>query len=84
MMQIPPKLIRIPNKATLAIFIPLKKLIIIIQIGKRALIIAPNPLLIYFTPQVLRPLLKAKFSIDKIIIVFHCFPFGQGSFLIRK
>jgi hypothetical protein len=33
----------------------------------------------YFTPK-LKPLLKAKFKMLKIIIVFHCFPLGKGSF----
>jgi hypothetical protein len=47
---------------------------------KIAFIIAPNPLLMYFTPQVLKPLLKAKFKMLKIIIVFHCLPLGKGSF----
>jgi hypothetical protein len=37
--------------------------------GKIAFI-APKPLLMYFTPKVLKPLLKAKFKMLKIIIVF--------------
>lgn len=46
--------------------------------------IAPSPLLMYFTPQVLKPLLKTKLRMLKMIMVFHCFPFGQGVFLNKK
>lgn len=46
--------------------------------------IAPKPLLMYLTPQVLNPLLKTKLRMLKIMIAFHCFPFGQGVFLNKK
>src|SRR6187402_3004039 len=52
--------------------------------GTIAPMIAPNPLLMYFTPQVLSPLLKTKLSKLRIMMVFHCFPLGQGVFLNRK
>ena len=83
-MQTPAKHIKIPATASLAIRSPLKKQITTIHIGKIAPIIAPKPLLIYFTPQVLNPLLQTKFKILKTKIVCHCFPLGQGSFLSIK
>ncbi len=45
---------------------------------------APKPLLTYFTPQVLRPLLKTKLRMLRMKIAFHCFPFGQDAFLYTK
>ena len=66
MTHTPEKAITNPAMASLANFSPLKKVIITIQIGKIAFIIAPSPLLMYFTPQVLKPLLKAKFKMLKI------------------
>ena len=84
MMQTPPKLTINPNIDNLAIFSPLKTVISTIHNGKIAPIIAPKPLLIYFTPQVLKPLLITKLRILRINIVFHCFPLGQGVFLYKK
>ena len=45
---------------------------------------APNPLLMYFTPQVLNPLLNTKLRMLRIKMAFHCLPFGQGVFLYKK
>lgn len=84
MTQTPPKLIINPNTANRANLSPLKSVIITIHKGKMALMIAPKPLLMYFTPQVLSPLLNAKLRTLKMRIVFHCFPFGQGAFLNKK
>ena len=52
--------------------------------GKIAPMMAPKPLLTYFTPQVLRPLLKTKLRMLRMKIAFHCFPFGQDAFLYTK
>lgn len=82
--QIPQKQINSPNTANFETFSPRKKQMITIQIGNMAAIIAPSPLLIYLTPQVLKPLLRQKFRKARTKIVLHCFPFGQGSLLIIK
>jgi hypothetical protein len=55
-----------------------------IQIGNIAPKMAPKPLLIYLTPQVLKPLLNTKFNKLKIRIVFHCLALGQGVFWNKK
>jgi hypothetical protein len=79
--ETPLKLIMSPRIANLANFRPWK--VIITIHSKTAFKIAPNPLLMNFTPQVLSPLLKAKLRMLKMMIVFHCFP-GQASFYTRK
>ena len=70
--------------ANRVILSPLNMLINTIHKGTIAPMIAPNPLLMNFTPQVLSPLLKTKLSILRIMMLFHCFPFGQGVFLNKK
>ena len=84
MTQIPPKATINPTTAFQDVFCPRNKLMITIQSGKIEPIIAPKPLEIYFTPQVLKPLLSIKFNTLKTKIVLHCRLFGQGCFLIKK
>ena len=84
MTQTPQKLTTNPNIDNRASRSPLNKVIITIQSGKIAPIIAPNPLLMYFTPQVLSPLLNTKLRMLRINMAFHCLPFGQGVFLYKK
>ena len=71
MIQTPKKQVAIPNTAFEFNFSPRKYIMITIQIGKIAPRIAPNPLLMYFIPQVLNPLLRTKLSKLKMRIVRH-------------
>ena len=84
MTHTPQKLTTNPNIDNRASRSPLNKVIITIQSGKMEPRIAPNPLLMYFTPQVLKPLLNTKLSMLRMNMVFHCLPFGQGVFLYKK
>ena len=84
MTQTPPKLTIKPITVIRANRSPLKKVMMTIHKGTMAPIMAPNPLLMYFMPQVLKPLLNTKLRMLKIMMVFHCFPFGQGVFLNKK
>ena len=54
------------------------------QMGKMAPIIAASPADMYFTPQVLNPLLSIKFKRANKSNGLHSFPFGKGAPIIKK
>lgn len=83
-MHTPPKPSNMPMMAKGGSLSPLTAKIITIHSGKMAPMMEPRPLLIYCTPQVLRPLLSIKFKKLSTKMGHHCFPLGQAVFLYIK